>query len=167
VAGGFSDLKRAARLGSQVAEGDLRGVAKLGGKLGGRLVGSAASGIRLHGLKRFVEDLEDVENDIPGEVNAELRGLATAGALRASRSASEHRFSEPTVSGFKPAFARATTKSQWAAIRQTRRRKTGRRPDFGRIQMERVLEPIGDELEPLAVAALERAVDRALRHNGL
>jgi hypothetical protein len=157
----FGSIRTGARLGSQIAEGDLRGAAKLGGKLGGHLVG-----LGLHGLRRFVQDMENLEDDFPGEINTELRALATKGALRASRSASEHRFSAPTVSGFKPAFARATTKSQWAAIRQTRRKTTGRRPDFGRIQMERVLEPIGDELAPEAEAALERALERALRHNG-
>jgi hypothetical protein len=157
-----SSFKSGWRLGSQIAEGDLRGVAELGG----RLAGSGVSRIRLHGLRRFVEDMESLQDDIPGEINTELRAIATKGALRASRSASELRLSSRTVSGFKPAFARATTKSQWAAIRQTRRRTTGRRPDFARLQMERILEPLGDELTPEAEAALARAIDRSLRHHG-
>jgi hypothetical protein len=160
MAGGF---KTGYRFGSKLVEGDLRGVAKLGG----RLARSSASGIRVHGLKRWVHDLEEAEDDFPGEINVELRALAAEGALRASRSASDLRLSSRTASGFKPAVARATTKSQWAAVRQTRRRTTGARPDYGRFQMERILEPIGDELAPEAEAALERAINRALRHNGL
>jgi hypothetical protein len=45
------------------------------------------------------------------------------------------------------------------AVEQSRRRTTGKRPDFGALQMTRALMPSLDEHEAETMQELERAMD--------
>jgi hypothetical protein len=158
----FSNVKRGAHLGSQIAEGNFRGVAKLGG----RLIGSSASAVRVHGLQKLMRDLEEATSDVHGEVSGTLRELAKRGAGYAASEASAIGLSQSTVAGYKPYSSRSTSRAQWAEVRQSRRKKTGLRPDYVDIQLTHVLDPVADRLGPEVEAALERALDSALRRNG-
>jgi hypothetical protein len=158
-----SRTREAWKIGRELAEGNPRGALRVGG----HLAGSIGTGIRARGLKRFVQDLEDAEVDIRTEVNGSLRTLAERGQRYVVQSASGFRLSQRTISGYKPRASKSTSRRQWASVDQTRRKVTGLRPDYGRFQQERVMDPVAEKMEPEVARALEQTVDHTLRRHRL
>lgn len=120
----------------------------------------AVQSVKVHGLRELHRALKNYADDVKKELEAELKdaGEIVATGARARFAMIDAR----SAAGFKPrvrGFGRVV-------VEQTRRRKTGRRPDYGRLQMRRALLPAREAAEPRVVDALEAMLDRIGRKEG-
>jgi hypothetical protein len=128
-------------------------------------------GVSYTGLSQLVKALHEIQPAIESEFNAELKAIGEVVASDAARrfaglpahgspaTAASYR---RTASGFKSrvrAGGRVT-------VEQTRRRKTGRRGDYGGLMMRRALLPARAAHLDEAAERAERAVGRALSRAG-
>lgn len=122
--------------------------------------------VDVNGLRELSRDLDAAHRDMALEMNRELQKLAERGTRYAARSASSFGLPASTVEGYAPRVSRPASRYQWGMIQQTRRKTTGARPDYARLQERVVMDPTWQDLEPDVGPALEDAIDRALRNNG-
>ncbi len=144
----FAILERSSASSSEGAEGVVAGA------LAEVLVPRASSSAS--GLERLVDDFSDMPGAINAEFNRELRSLAETGQGMAVRSASAMGLPQSTVTGHRARVARPASKMQWARVEQSRRKTTGRRPDYALLQQSRIMDPIGNALHGNAEAAAEQ-----------
>lgn len=116
--------------------------------------------VKVKGLREFHRALKNVNDGVKRELESELRA---AGEIVAS--GARTRFvgvDARSAAGFKSrvkGFGRVV-------VEQSRRRTTGRRGDFGSLQMRRALLPSVAEHEPQVLRAVEGMLDRLGRENG-
>lgn len=111
--------------------------------------------VRVEGLRELNRDFGRISKKLQRELQAEIRKLAEPAADAIRSKASAHRFSPATLSGIRPG-----SRSGQAIVRQTRRKKTGARPDFGSIQYRLAFLPGAAEAEPEVVKGVEDFLDR-------
>jgi hypothetical protein len=100
-----------------------------------------------------------VGSEISGEFRDEMKSAAEP--IAADARAKLSRYIGASVQTIRPiALARGVV------IRQTARKITGKRPDFGALQMTRALIPARDENEDAVIRGLENALDRLTREEG-
>lgn len=127
--------------------------------------------IRYEGLGALVKALKEVAPVVERELNAELKAVGEIVASDAARrfAALPAHGSPATAGSYR--FTAAGFKSRVRAgglvtVEQTRRRKSGRRGDYGALMMRRALIPARTaHLEEVAARA-EVAVGRALARAG-
>lgn len=120
----------------------------------------ASSTIRVRGLRELQRDFKKMSGDLSKEVDRELKEAAGIVAEEArslfssydSRSASGFR---PRVKGFGRAF-----------VEQSRRRTTGKRPDYGALQMRRALLPALGSKQAEVIERLDKMLGRLGDDNG-
>lgn len=115
--------------------------------------------IKVHGLKELIRDLNRAERSIGKELQAALKDAAEP-VLGDARGFAA-RWGPRTVSG----LALSSTQGG-VAVRQRRGRTTGKRPDFGRLQMQQALLPALERHQADVFRAAEAALDRVLRESG-
>lgn len=116
--------------------------------------------VKVKGLRELHRALKNYDDDLKRELEQELRN---AGELVAT--GAQTRFlgvDARSAAGFKSrvkGFGRVV-------VEQSRRRTTGRRGDFGSLQMRRALIPSVADNETRVLAAVEGMLDRLGRENG-
>lgn len=109
--------------------------------------------VRVLGLRELQRALRSLSREAARELRHELREAAEPVRDEARRLFSP--ISERAAAGF-----RVAVRSRGVAVEQRHRRTTGRRPDFGALQMRRALLPAlaakRDEVERRLEAMLDR-----------
>lgn len=119
-----------------------------------------AETIRVRGLTELRRDLKLAGDGLPGEMRKMLKAIAEPVAATARELADE--FGPPTVSGLQ-----AGTRGSMAVVRQRRRKTTGKRPDFGAIQMRVALIPALEAHEADSIVRAEEMLDHIEHMYGL
>lgn len=120
----------------------------------------AATSVKVNGLRQLHRAFKEYDNGLKLELEQELRD---AGDLVAT--GARTRFlgvDARSATGFKTrvkGFGRVV-------VQQSRRRTTGRRGDYGSLQMRRALLPSLAENEPQVMDAVEGMLDRLGRREG-
>lgn len=97
----------------------------------------ATQTVRVRGLRELQRDFKKMEGGLNKEIDKGLRDAAKIVSDEARSISSSHGFSARSVTGVRPrvkGFGRAY-------VEQSRRKTTGKRGDFGVMQMQRVLLP--------------------------
>jgi hypothetical protein len=101
----------------------------------------------------------NLSSELSGEFRDEMRSAAEPIAASARSKLSRYR-------GASVQTIRPIATARGVVVRQTARKVTGRRSDFGALQMTRALIPALNENENAVVQGLERALDRLTREDG-
>ena len=109
--------------------------------------------VRVKGLSQLNRDFRKLGPELQKELRAELKAVAEPVATEARSLAA--RFGPKTVRGIA-----AGSRAGAAVVRQRNRKTTGKRPDFGVLQMRDVLIPAIDAKEEETVRGMERMLDR-------
>lgn len=116
--------------------------------------------LKVRGLRELHRALKNYDNGLKRDLEAELRA---AGEIVASGARSRFvGIDSRSAAGFKSrvkGFGRVV-------VEQSRRRTTGRRGDFGSLQMRRALLPSVAENESKVMNSIEGMLDRLGRENG-
>ena len=120
----------------------------------------AGTSVKVNGLRELHRALKNYDNGLKLELEQELRD---AGDLVATSARTKFvGIDARSAAGFKSkvrGFGRVV-------VQQSRRRTTGRRGDFGSLQMRRALLPSVTENEPQVLHAIEGMLDRLGRREG-
>ena len=119
-----------------------------------------ADAVRVKGLRQLHRALKEYSDDVKRELEQELRA---AGEIVATSARSKFvGIDQRSAAGFKSktkGFGRVV-------VQQSRRRTTGRRGDFGSLQMRRALLPAVGENQAQVLEHIEGMLDRIGRRNG-
>ena len=110
--------------------------------------------VKVKGLKELQRTFRKLDKSLKRQLQAELRQVAKPAADRARQKAEAMHLSHPTVTGIRPG-----SRVGMAIVRQNRRATTHKRPDFGVLQMKRVLYPAAEETMPEAEERLRVMLD--------
>lgn len=119
-----------------------------------------ATGVRVKGLRELQRDIGRVDKQLRSELGKELKKLAEPVAADASRRVA--RFGEKTAAGIV-----AGRRGGGAVVRQRLRKVTGKRGDFGALQMRTALIPALEAHEEEVVHGVEDLLDRLTSEAGL
>lgn len=111
-----------------------------------------ASTIRVRGYREFMRAASKAEKSTRAEVHKKLREAGDV--VREEGKARFERYSVKSASGF-----RIRSRIGGVFVEQSLRKVTGRRPDWGQLQMVRALEPALDAKSGEVERRLEQAVD--------
>lgn len=109
--------------------------------------------IAVRGLAPLVRDFGRASKTLRKELVAELKRVAAPVAADARARAA--RFGSKTASGIKPGVRTGAV-----YVRQQNRKVTGQRPDFGSLQMRKVLIPALEDNTALIERGVEEMLDR-------
>lgn len=116
----------------------------------------AAGTVQVRGLRELQRDFKKMSGGLSKDVDKELRGAAKIVSDEARSLSASHGFSQRSVTGLRPrtkGFGRAF-------VEQSRRKTTGKRGDFGAMQMQRVLLPALARKQDDVVKALDKMLAR-------
>ena len=119
----------------------------------------AASTVRVRGLRELQRDFRKMSKDLSKEVRDGLREAAEPVRQEASTLFSP--ISADSAAGYK-----VRVRQRGVAVEQSRRRTTGKRPDFGRLQMGRALIPALENRADEVVKGVEKVLDKLAGSNG-
>lgn len=111
------------------------------------------STVRVRGLPELQRALRETERDLAKELRAELRGAGDL--VRGEAKALFERYSPRSAAGY-----RVRVRQRGVAVEQSLKRTTGRRPDFGELQLAVALVPALEGKEQEVVERVEHALDR-------
>lgn len=120
----------------------------------------ATGAVRVEGLSELERALKASDRDLAKGLRKELRDAGKVVSVDARSKLS--RFGGFTALGIRPRVRRGVNVS----VEQSRRRTTGKRPDFGGLQMRVGLEPALDENRAEVERRVEDMLDRIGRENG-
>lgn len=121
---------------------------------------SSTSTVRIHGLREAQRALQKVNREAAKRVRDTLKQVAEPVAEDARTKLA--RYPGASVGTIGP---RATMRGVF--VTQRARKVTGSRPDFGALQMTRVLIPALEENEDMVLDEVEQALDKLGRQAGL
>jgi transposase InsO family protein len=114
------------------------------------------------GLSELIRDLEAVDKDIPKALRERLREVGKVVARDVQRRIGQLHPPSPRTGQGVRVYVR---KAGLVAVEQKEIKTTGRRPDWGPIQMRRAFLPAADANESWVGAQVEHEIDAvALRH---
>jgi hypothetical protein len=119
----------------------------------------AAQTIRVEGLAELQRDFRRIAKDLAKEVREELRKAAEP-----VRREAQALFSP--VSADSAAAYKVRVRQRGVAVEQSKRRVTGLRPDYGRLQMGRALIPALERKADGVVDDLGEMLDKLADRNG-
>jgi hypothetical protein len=119
----------------------------------------AAETVRIKGLRETIRAFNKIDRSVAKEIRDELKKVAVPVAESAKSRLSRYQGLSLGTIGPK-----ATTKSVF--VTQRKRKVTGRRGDFGALQMRVGLLPALAENEDNIIHEVEQALDRLTRENG-
>jgi len=108
--------------------------------------------IRLKGYREFMRAVSKAEKETRGRVHRKLREAGDI--VREDAAGRFDRYSTKTASGF-----RIRSRVGGVFVEQSLRKVTGLRPDYGRLQMVKALEPALDAKSGEVERRLEQALD--------
>lgn len=109
--------------------------------------------LRVTGYREFVRACTRAEKRTRKEVRKALREVGDIVKVDARSRFS--RYDEGSAAGF-----RTVVRQRGVSVEQSKRRVTGKRGDYGALQMRRGLEPAGDENKAEIEREMEHALDR-------
>lgn len=122
----------------------------------------ASNTVRVKGLRELQRDFKKLDKSLAKEVQGELR---EAGDIVKNEAKSLLSSVEPgsprSVSGLK-----TVVRQKNVAVQQSRRRTTGKRPDWARYQAVKVLKPALEEKSDQVVDRLDKMLGRLAGENG-
>lgn len=125
----------------------------------------AARTVRVKGLRDLQRDFRRLSKDLSKEVRDGLREAADPVRQEATR-----RFTADITDAFSSVESavgyRVVVRQRGVAVEQSKRRTTGLRPDFGRLQMRKALEPALDSKQDQVVKGVEKVLDKLAGDNG-
>lgn len=113
--------------------------------------------LRVAGYREFLAAADRAGPDSKKQVRGAFR--ASGDLVRKDATDRFGRISAKTAAGF-----RTYVRARGVSVEQSLRRTTGKRPDFGRTQMSRGLEPALTENETEVLAGFEHAMDVVADH---
>ncbi len=117
--------------------------------------------MRVDGLRELNRDLGKINKGLQRELQAAIRKIAEPVAEDVRRRARAEGIPARTIGGIRAGSSRGG-----AVVRQSLRRTTGTRPDFGRLQMGRAFIPAAEENTARVVRDVEEMLDKLTRNNG-
>ncbi len=119
----------------------------------------ATGTVRVKGLRALQRDFRRISKDLSKEVRDGLRKAADP--VRQEAVALFSPISAASAAGY-----RIVVRQRGVALEQSRRRTTGLRPDYARLQFARAMAPAVDRKENDVVKGLEQALDDLARGYG-
>jgi len=119
----------------------------------------ATSTVRVQGLRELQRDFRKLSKDLSKEVREELKKAAEPVRKEAADLFSG--ISADSASGY-----RVAVRARGVSVEQRRRRTTGLRPDYGRLQMRRALLPALDAKQDEVVKGLDHMLGRLAGDHG-
>lgn len=119
----------------------------------------AAATVRVHGLRELQRDCRKLSKVLAKEVRDELREVAEP--VRAEAQALFSSVDARSAAGY-----RVAVRARGVAVEQRFGRTTGQHPGFGRMQLERALEPALDSKQNEVIKGLDRMLGRLAGENG-
>jgi hypothetical protein len=119
----------------------------------------AAGTVRVHGLRQLQRDFRRLSKDLTKEVREGLRKAADPVRVEATA------LLEP-VNAYSAAGYKIRVRQRGVALEQSRRRTTGLRPDYAKLQFARAMAPAIERKEEFVVKGLEDALDDLARGYG-
>lgn len=113
----------------------------------------ASSTVRVRGLREFQRALAKADKAQRKEIRATFKEVGEV--VRADAASRFGRIDAGSAAGY-----RVRVRQRGVSVEQSRRRVTGKRADYGALQMRLALIPAGKEKEPQVVQAFEKALDR-------
>lgn len=120
----------------------------------------AAQPVRVEGLRELERALRASDADSAKELRKGVRDAAKIVSVDARSRAG--RFGAFTAMGIRP----RTRPGLVATVEQARRRTTGKRPDFGGLQMRHALVPALEAKEDEVIRHIENLIDTVGREHG-
>lgn len=117
--------------------------------------------VRVRGLNETLRAFRYIGGDLNKEVRAELKQVGEIVRRDASVRASAKGYGARTQSGY-----RTRVRQKGVAVEQSRRKTTGKRPEFGALQMRKVLIPARSDNYDEVIKGLEKALDNLAREAG-
>lgn len=114
----------------------------------------AGSTVRVRGLRELQRDFKKMSGDLNKEVDRELK--EAAGIVSEEARSRFVAYNSGSAAGFRPrvkGFGRAF-------VEQSRRRKTGKRPDYGALQMRKALLPALGAKQNEVIERLDKMLGR-------
>lgn len=109
--------------------------------------------VRVSGLRQLNRAFREVDKALAKELRDELRDAA--GIVAEDARSRFQSISPSSAAGFKP-----RARAAGAFVEQSKRRTTGKRPDFGALQMTRALLPALEAKEGEVIDRVEQMLDR-------
>jgi hypothetical protein len=119
----------------------------------------AATSVRVKGLRELTAAFRKMETETWPELRRELQTVAKPVAESAKAKISVYRGA--SLGTIRPV---ALTRSVF--VRQTKRKVTGQRPDYGSLQMRHGLLPALEENTDQIISGFEDMIDRLASRNG-
>jgi hypothetical protein len=117
------------------------------------------TGVKATGLRETYLVFQKLQRSVAGEIRDEFIKIAEPVAESARERLSRYRGASVTT-------IRPRASSRGAFVTQVARKVTGRRPDFGALQMVKVMIPALEEHEDEIVSRADEALYRLTRANG-
>lgn len=115
-----------------------------------------AETVRVTGYREFVRACDHAGPDTKKQVRTALRQAGES--VQGQWSADEERFGSRTATGL-----RTIVRTRGISVEQTRRKTTGTRPDFGRLQ-QRIGDAVFDSKQSEIERDFEHAIDQVADH---
>lgn len=119
----------------------------------------ATGTVRVRGLKQLQRDFRRISKDLTREVRNGLRKAADP--VRQEATALFTPNSADSASGY-----RIVVRQRGVALEQSRRRTTGKRPDYAKLQFAQAMAPAVESKQNDVVKGLEDALDDLARGYG-
>jgi hypothetical protein len=113
-------------------------------------------------LRELQRDFASLGKAQKREIQKQMRKLAEPAADLIRGEAAGHGFSARTLSGIRPG-----SRGGAAVVRQSRRKTTGKRSDFGSIQFRLAFIPGAEAAEPVIEKGVEDWLERISLEHGL
>ena len=117
--------------------------------------------VRVKGLRELERSFRRMEGDLRRDLQREISGAADIVAQEARGIAGGLGLSSRTVGGYRP-----RVRGSSGFVEQRRRKTTGKRPDFGVLQMRRVLLPALGRKQAKVVEAIDQMLGRMAGEEG-
>jgi hypothetical protein len=114
--------------------------------------------VRVEGLREFQRAAKKAEGDLDKQLRAELKEIGDIVVQAADARGSRY----TGIGPYKP-----VVQQRAVLVRQSKNKVTGRRGDFGGLQMRNVLIPALGEKEGEITEAFEEMLDRLVASSGL
>ena len=119
----------------------------------------ATGTVRVKGLRETRRAFRKLSKDLDKEVRDGLREAAKPVHEEASNLFA--RYDADSAGGY-----RIRVRQRGVAVEQSKRRTTGLRPDYGKLQMRRALIPALDRRQDEVIEGIDKVLDRLAGENG-
>lgn len=115
--------------------------------------------VRVTGLREFQRLMKNADK----ETRKQLRGIfrETGEAVRVAAQSKFERIDADSAAGY-----RVVVRQRGVSVEQSRRRTTGKHPQYGSLQMRVALEPSLAEKRTETIRLFERAIDKIIDAGG-